>query len=103
MKTETNSETSDPRTLVTAWALDELSPDERAAFLQRMENDPELATFAAETKEFCGLLALGLQQPTIELQQAARSRLLFEAERLVPDFDGRVGFPSLRGASVGGR
>ncbi|HWB02079.1 MAG TPA: von Willebrand factor type A domain-containing protein [Verrucomicrobiales bacterium] len=81
MNAEISPETSDPRAIATAWALDELTPEERAAFEQQIENDSELAALAEETKAFCGVLSGSLGHPTLELQEAARSRLLFEADR----------------------
>jgi secreted protein with Ig-like and vWFA domain len=80
MNTEMSPESFDPRALATAWALGQLSAEERTAFEQKLESDSELAALAEETKEFCGLLASSLSHPTIELQEAARSRLLAEAE-----------------------
>ena len=80
MNTEVSPAPSDPSAAATAWALDELTPEERAAFEVQMESNPELATLTEETKEFCGLLTDTLSYPTLELQEAARSRLLFEAD-----------------------
>src|SRR5687767_4643239 len=54
MKTEPVSELADPRAAATAYALDELSAGERAAFEQQIESDSGLAALADETKEFCG-------------------------------------------------
>lgn len=81
MKTETISETADPKAVATAWALDELTPPEREAFESEREENPELDQLASETKDFCKHLAAALGQPTMELQHAARSRILFEAAR----------------------
>ncbi len=72
---------SDPRDTATAWALDELTPEERAAFEQQSAEDAELAALAEETRDFCGLLTGTLRQPSEELRDAARRRVLFEAGR----------------------
>ena len=57
---------SDPRDTATAWALDELTPEERAAFEQQSAEDAELAALAEETRDFCGLLTGTLRQPSEE-------------------------------------
>lgn len=77
----TLTEPADPKTLATAYALGEMSDAERASFEAQMENDPALAALAEETKGFCALLDKSLTQPTLELQQAAKARLLFEAAK----------------------
>ena len=77
----TLSDPADPRSLATAYALGELSADERTAFEQQMESDPALAELARETKDFCAVLDKDLGQPTIELQEAAKARVLFEADK----------------------
>ncbi|HEX2747172.1 MAG TPA: hypothetical protein VHM91_04165, partial [Verrucomicrobiales bacterium] len=81
MKTEILPVPSDPHAAATAWALGELTPEECAAFEEQIENDAELAALAEETKEFCEKLTGSLSYPTLELQEAARGRLLFEADR----------------------
>ena len=74
-----NTTPETPTALATAYALGELTDAERAAFEAQMENDPALAALVEETREFCSVLNDELAQPTAELQEAARSRLLFEA------------------------
>ncbi len=81
MKTESISEPADPRAIATACALGELTPEERAAFERECAENPDLESLAGGTKEFCDLLTGALAQPTPELQQAARARLLFEADK----------------------
>ena len=81
MKTEPITEPADPRAIATACALGELTPEERAAFEKECAENPNLESLAGGTKEFCDLLTGALAQPTPELQQAARARLLFEADK----------------------
>ena len=81
MKTEPITEPADPRAVATACALGELTAEEHAAFAKECAEDPELESLAGGTKEFCDLLSGALAQPTPELQQAARARLLFEADK----------------------
>ena len=66
---------------LTSWALGELPADEADAFAAELAADPALAAAAEETKAFCALLDQSLAQPTPELKEAARARLLFEAAR----------------------
>ena len=41
---------------ITAWALNELSPEERAQIETALAADPEAQAQAAATQEFCNLL-----------------------------------------------
>lgn len=79
MKTEPVSEPVDPRPLATAWALDELNPDERAAVEQQFESDPALGEMAQQTKEFCGLLTGTLRQSVPSLAESERAGILAAA------------------------
>jgi secreted protein with Ig-like and vWFA domain len=69
------------RARATAYALGELSDIERATFEKQMAEDPALAALASETKVFCALLDKNLALPTLELKEAAKARVLFEADK----------------------
>jgi len=81
----TLSNPADPKTIATAYALGELSDIERATFEQQMAEDPALAALVEETKDFCAVLDKNLALPTLELQQAAKARVLFEAGKPLRD------------------
>lgn len=68
-----------PRAAATAWALDELPADERAAFEQQLDADPQLAALAEDTKTFCGLLGHTLREPVPSLAERDRAELFAAA------------------------
>ena len=57
MKTETDFPSADEaRVRATAWALNQLTPEETAAFEAEMAADPKLAVYAGEMRQFSCLL-----------------------------------------------
>lgn len=60
---------------ITAWALDELSPQEREQIEAALREDPQIKATAEETKSFCDLLITELRDESLELTSEQRSRL----------------------------
>ncbi|MBL9184543.1 MAG: von Willebrand factor type A domain-containing protein [Verrucomicrobiaceae bacterium] len=60
---------------ITAWALDELSPQEREQIEAALREDPQIKASAEETKSFCDLLITELRDESLELTSEQRSRL----------------------------
>ena len=60
---------------ITAWALDELSPQEREQIEAALLEDPQIKASAEETKSFCDLLIAELRDESLELTSDQRSRL----------------------------
>ena len=82
MKTETTSPLPSPpnpaHIRATAWALDQLSPEETTVFETEMAHDPELAAYAQEMREFSQLLTLefSTEEDSISLPEASRERVV---------------------------
>ena len=80
MKTETTSPLpSNPAHIrATAWALDQLSPEETTAFEAEMSHDPDLAAYAQEMRDFSQLLTLefSTEADSISLPKASRERVV---------------------------
>ena len=60
---------------ITAWALNELSPQEREQIEAALREDPQIKASAEETKSFCDLLITELRDESLELTSEQRSRL----------------------------
>jgi autotransporter-associated beta strand protein len=60
---------------ITAWALDELSPQEREQIEAALRENPQIKASAEETKSFCDLLITELRDESLELTSEQRSRL----------------------------
>lgn len=60
---------------ITAWALDELSPQEREQIEATLHENPQIKASAEETKSFCDLLITELRDESLELTSEQRSRL----------------------------
>ena len=69
---------------LTAYVLDELPPDERAAFEAHMQQDPALRQQAAEMREFCEMVrqeVTASQEDTLESGQRTRLIAQFQTNR----------------------
>ncbi|MFM2166079.1 MAG: hypothetical protein RIS79_450, partial [Verrucomicrobiota bacterium] len=60
---------------ITAWALDELSPQEREQIETALRENPQIKAKAEETKSFCDLLTTELRDESLEFTSEQRSRL----------------------------
>ncbi|MDB6138059.1 MAG: von Willebrand factor [Verrucomicrobiaceae bacterium] len=60
---------------ITAWALDELTPEERAQIEAALGGTPNLQQQASATKDFCGLLSQHLQDKEAALTAEQRQSL----------------------------
>ncbi|MBK8037971.1 MAG: von Willebrand factor type A domain-containing protein [Verrucomicrobiaceae bacterium] len=60
---------------ITAWALNELSPQEREQIEAALRENPQIKASAEETKSFCDLLTHELRDESLELTSEQRSRL----------------------------
>ena len=60
---------------ITAWALDELSPQEREQIEAALRENPQIKASAEETKSFCDLLTHELRDESLEFTSEQRSRL----------------------------
>ena len=79
MKTETDfPAANDTRIRATAWALDQLTPEETTAFEVEMAADPDLAAYAGEMRQFSGLLSAGFpaSDESGQLPEASRDRVV---------------------------
>lgn len=66
---------SPPDPKLTAWALNELPPEEREAFDAELAHNPELRNQAKVTQDFCRFIASHLHEEDIALTDAQRSYL----------------------------
>lgn len=64
---------SDPK--LTAWALNELSPEERETFESELTHNPDLRNHAKVTQDFCRFISSHLHDETVALSDAQRSYL----------------------------
>ncbi len=60
---------------ITAWALNELSPQEREQIEAALRENPQIKAHAEETKSFCDLLTHELRDESLEFTSEQRSRL----------------------------
>jgi secreted protein with Ig-like and vWFA domain len=60
---------------ITAWALEELTPEARAHLEEQLAHNPEIRQKARETKQFCDLLVQELRDDSLELTPAQRQSL----------------------------
>ena len=60
---------------ITAWALEELTPEARAHLEEQLAHNPEIRQKARETKQFCDLLLQELRDDSLELTPAQRQSL----------------------------
>lgn len=60
---------------ITAWALDELSPQEREQIEAALRENPQIKATAEETKSFCDLLTQELRDESLAFTSEQRSRL----------------------------
>ena len=60
---------------ITAWALNELSPQEREQIEAALRENPQIKARAEETKSFCDLLTHELRDESLEFTSEQRSRL----------------------------
>lgn len=60
---------------ITAWALEELTPEARAHLEAQLAHNPEIRQKARETKQFCDLLLQELRDDSLELTPAQRQSL----------------------------
>lgn len=60
---------------ITAWALDEASPEERQQLEAELRENPQTQQTAAETQEFCHFLLAELRDESLALTDAQRDRL----------------------------
>ena len=60
---------------ITAWALDELSPQEREQIEAALRENPQIKAKAEETKSFCDLLTQELRDESLAFTSEQRSRL----------------------------
>jgi secreted protein with Ig-like and vWFA domain len=60
---------------ITAWALNELSQQEREQIEAALREDPQIKATAEETKSFCDLLITELRDESLEFTTEQRSRL----------------------------
>ncbi len=60
---------------ITAWALDELSSQEREQIEAALRENPQIKVTAEETKSFCDLLITELRDESLEFTSEQRSRL----------------------------
>lgn len=64
---------SDPK--LTAWALNELPPEERETFEAKLMENPNLRNHAKVTQDFCRFISSHLHDETVALSDAQRSYL----------------------------
>ena len=60
---------------ITAWALNELSPEERERIESALRDDPQAVHAADETKEFCDFLLTELRDESLAFTPEQRQRL----------------------------
>lgn len=60
---------------ITAWALEELSPEEQAQISAALLTQPQDQQQAADTRDFCGFLTQHLQDESLALTPEQRQRL----------------------------
>ncbi len=60
---------------ITAWALEELSPEEQAQITAALLTQPQDQQQAADTRDFCGFLTQHLQDESLALTSEQRQRL----------------------------
>lgn len=70
-----NAPDEQPQSL-TAWALDELSPERRQEIDALLAEDPKALQQAEATRDFCALLDRHLRKPEAALEEAQRARIL---------------------------
>jgi secreted protein with Ig-like and vWFA domain/anti-sigma factor RsiW len=61
---------------ITAWALNELSTEEKNRLVRELETDPENQVTAAATQKFCTLLTRELRDESLALTPEQRARLI---------------------------
>ncbi|MCA1963582.1 MAG: von Willebrand factor type A domain-containing protein [Prosthecobacter sp.] len=61
---------------LTAWALDELPPEERADLEAKLQEDAEARETAQSTRAFCAMLTRELRDDTIALSPGQKARIL---------------------------